>query len=226
MTRTKAIGSGVLICFPVCRVRVGRWELNGCLGWASAPTAIVSTGRYDPAMRTDQDLADGPTAAIGRPAPGGGVSTTETISAGIMGAGIVRFKLICPSTTVVWDTPANAGFDEATVVARLRALRADGHDYELIDGDALGDQERGELYGQASIALARAGNRYRIRQVFGSGRHGGGDHLGLGVPALLVLADGEPVDVYPHQVGGEHQTIRGYLNALSQQLAAGRSQPG
>jgi hypothetical protein len=126
----------------------------------------------------------------------------------------VRFKLICPTMNEVWDTPANAGFDRAAIVARLDALRAGGHDYELIDGDALTDQERSDLYGQAFSALARADNRYRIRQVFGSRRHGGGDHLGTGVAALPVIKDGEPVDVFPHQVGDGYETIRAYLDAL------------
>ena len=129
------------------------------------------------------------------------------------GSGVVRFKLICP-TIAVWDTPANAGFDRAAIVARLDALRAGGHDYELIVGAALSDQERSDLYGQAFGALARAGNRYRIRQVFGSRRQGGGDHLGSGVAALLVFEDGEPVDVYPRQVGDGYETIRAYLDAL------------
>jgi hypothetical protein len=125
----------------------------------------------------------------------------------------VDFKLICPNTSEVWDMPANAGFDRTAIIARLDALRAGGHNYELVDGGTLSDQERSDLYGQALSALARAGNRYRIRQVFGSHRHGGGIHLGSGVAALLVFNDGEPVDVYPHQVGDGYETIRAYLDA-------------
>lgn len=127
---------------------------------------------------------------------------------------VVRYRLICPSRSEVWDTPANAGFDRAAIIARLDALRAAGHDYELIDGEALTGQERSDLYGQAFGALAHAGGRYRIRQVFGSRRHGGGDHFGFGVAALLVFEDGEPVDIYPHQVGHDYETIRAYLDAL------------
>lgn len=125
----------------------------------------------------------------------------------------MRFKLICPNTTVPWDTPANGGFDRAAIVGRLDALRAGGNDYELIDGDALSDRERTDLYGQALSAVARAGNRYRVRQVFGSRSRGGGNHLGSGVPALLVFEQGEPIDVYPHQVGDGYETIRSYLSA-------------
>lgn len=128
--------------------------------------------------------------------------------------GGVRYRLICPSRSEVWDVAANAGFDRAAILARLDALRAVGHDYELIDGDALTDQERSDLYRQAFSALAHGGNRYRIRQVFGSRRHGGGDHLGSGVAALFVFKDGKPVDVYPHQIGDRYETIRAYLDAL------------
>jgi hypothetical protein len=163
-------------------------------------------------MITNQELVATPAAATGRPGPGRDAITAGTISAGI--TGVALFKLICPSTSEVWDTPANAGFDRAAIVARLDALRVGGHDYELIDGDVLSDQERSDLYGQALSALARAGNRYRIRQVFGSRRHGGGDHLGSAVAALLIFKDGEPVDVYPHQAGDGYKTIRAYLAAL------------
>ena len=94
------------------------------------------------------------------------------------------------------------------------ARRARGHDYEVVVGDAVTDDERQTLYGEAFRAIAHAGNRYRIRQVFGSRRHGGGDHLGTGVPALIVFGNGEPVDVYPHQGGDGYETIRAYLTAL------------
>jgi hypothetical protein len=92
----------------------------------------------------------------------------------------MRFKLITPSQSEVWDSPQNAGFKQAEIVGLLDGLRAHGHDYELVDGDALTGQERSDLYGQAFAALARAGNRYRIRQVFGSRRRGGGEHIGKG----------------------------------------------
>lgn len=128
--------------------------------------------------------------------------------------GAARYRLIYPSKSEVWDTPANAGFDRAAILARLDALRADGHDYELVDGDALTDQERSDQYGQAYSAVAHSGNQCRIRPVFGSRRRGGGDHLGTGVPALLVFKDGHPVDVYPHQVGNRYETIRAHLDAL------------
>lgn len=107
----------------------------------------------------------------------------------------MQFKLIYPTQSQVWDHPANEGFEREELVGLLKQLRTQGHDYEVIDGDAISDEQRSELYGQAFLAVAHPGNRYRIRQVFGSRRHGGGDHLGKGVPALIVVDNGEPVDV-------------------------------
>jgi hypothetical protein len=126
----------------------------------------------------------------------------------------MHFKLICPSETQVWDQPENEGFEREKVLRSLDAQRACGDDYEVIDGDAIGDEQRSEFYGQAFVALAHGGNRYKIRQVFGSRRHGGGDFLGTSVPALLVFDDGDPVDVYPRRVGDGYETIRGYLRTL------------
>jgi hypothetical protein len=134
-------------------------------------------------MSTDQELAAVPAAAADRPETG-----RDAITIGQdHGSGVEHFQLICPRSSEVWDTPANAGFDRAAIIARLDALRAGGNDYELTDGAALSKHERSALYGQACSALARAGNRYSIRQVFGSRRHGGGDHLGFGVPSVGQL---------------------------------------
>ena len=58
------------------------------------------------------------------------------------------------------------GFKRDDVVRLLDDLRARGHNYDVIDGDAISDDQRRELYGQAFLALAHSGNRYRIRQVF------------------------------------------------------------
>src|SRR5207247_411042 len=98
-----------------------------------------------------------------------------------------------------------SGGAQRVVIHSLDELRARGHDYEVIDGDALSDAQRREFYGDAYVALVNNGNRYRIRQVFGSRRHGGGDFLGAGVPALILYENGEPIDVYPHQVADGYE---------------------
>jgi hypothetical protein len=126
----------------------------------------------------------------------------------------VRFKLICPSRSEVWQHPENEGFDRAEIVRLLDELPARGHTYEIVDGDALTAQQRSALYGDAMGAVMHGRNRYRIRQVYGSRRHGGGDFLGSNVPALLVYEDSDPVAVYPHQVGDGYETIRAYLTRL------------
>jgi hypothetical protein len=86
-----------------------------------------------------------------------------------------------------WAQPANEGFEREEIIGLLDGLQAKGHDYEVIDGDSISNEKRQDLYGEAFSALAHAGNRYRIRKVFGSRLHGGGDALGTNVPALIVF---------------------------------------
>ncbi len=125
-----------------------------------------------------------------------------------------HLKLVCSQRGSAWDHSENAGFDRERVIASLASLRARGHSFEVIDGTALTDDERAALYADAFIALTHAGRRYRIRGVYGSQRHGGGEYLGTRVPALLVYQHGRAVDVYPHQVDAEYRTIREFLQAL------------
>jgi hypothetical protein len=97
--------------------------------------------------------------------------------------------------------------------------RADtyGHTYKDIDGDALSGDQRSHAYGDAVAAVAHAGNTYSIRTVFGSHAHGGGDHFGKSVPALLVYSpDDQPIGVYPHRLpDGIYMTIQQYLDSLA-----------
>jgi hypothetical protein len=138
----------------------------------------------------------------------------------------MHFMLIAPASGQFWEStmtdygvrtnPQNEGSDHEHILRRLNDLKADGHTYEVLDGDALSGEERGSIYiSEACTAVARAGNRYRIRQVFGSRKHIGSDDFGTSVPALIVSKNGEPVDVYPHQVGDDYRTIRGYIDALA-----------
>jgi hypothetical protein len=129
----------------------------------------------------------------------------------------MHLKLICPSQSEVWDTPANAGFKREEILRLLSELAERGQTVEEIDGDALTDRQRSDLYMEAFAAVHDAGRRgehYRIRQVFGSRKHGGGKALGKNVPALIVLEGGEPVAVYPHEACERYETIRGYLTSL------------
>jgi hypothetical protein len=136
----------------------------------------------------------------------------------------MHFKLIAPASGQHWvpsmvegilTTPQNKDFNRENVVRRLEELHAQGHTYEEIDGEGLTADERATLYGEAYAAVVHAGNRYRIRQVFGSARHGGGDHLGTGIPALIVFRNEEPADVYPHELpDGTYRTIRDYIDSL------------
>jgi hypothetical protein len=72
---------------------------------------------------------------------------------GSRGFGALK-SLIAPTRREVWASPQNDGFEREAIICLLEELGANGHDYELIDGDALSGQERSELYGQAVQALA------------------------------------------------------------------------
>ena len=106
-------------------------------------------------------------------------------------------------------TPQNVGFDPEHVLSRLRS--AAPHTFEALDAEALAPEERSSLYGDAVIA---AGNRYAIRQVFGSRKNSGMHDFGTDIPALLVYDDGRPVEVFPHPAASSFATIRGYVDGL------------
>jgi hypothetical protein len=128
----------------------------------------------------------------------------------------MHYKLTAPESDQFWvptvvegilTTPQNKGFDREHILRRLDELQADGHTYGVVDGDALTPDERGSLYSrEAFVAVRHAGNRYRIRQAFGSRRHSGGsDAFGTSVPALIVYENDEPA----------YGTIREYIDSLT-----------
>jgi hypothetical protein len=130
----------------------------------------------------------------------------------------MHFKFIRPrDASEVWDVPANAGFHE--VEGLLDELRARGHTVEIIYGDEIPDEERKRFYGHEAVgAVMSAGNRYSIRQVFGSREHSG-TFFGTNIPALIVFDGGRAIDVYPHDTGAgtslvEYATIRDFLARL------------
>jgi hypothetical protein len=127
----------------------------------------------------------------------------------------MRFKLICPPDTAqVWrSNPENEGFDLGDIRALLDELAARGQSYEILD--RLSEDERESMY--ISVAIPTTlGNHYRVSEVFGSARAGGGTHFGTNVPALLVYKDDRCVDVYPHRTrkGGPYRPIRSFLQSL------------
>ena len=127
----------------------------------------------------------------------------------------MHFKLISPSEPArTFDVPENAGFDRARIVSLLQELEQRSHTFELVDGDALPEEERVRSYFEGASVAVRD-KTIRVSPVFGSARKGGGPHFGRGVPALLVYQFGEPIGVYPHErQDGSHATIREYLEEL------------
>lgn len=112
----------------------------------------------------------------------------------------------------VLTAPQNEGYEPELISRRLAELRASGHSYEVIDSESLTPEELSHLY--AGEAIPAAGNRYRIRQSFGSRKHTA-TAFGTKVPALIVLESGRAVDVFPHQrEDGSYSTIREYLDRL------------
>src|SRR5919198_664608 len=98
----------------------------------------------------------------------------------------MHFKLIrARQASEVWDDPANAGFHE--VEGLLDELRTRGHTVEIVSGDEIPEEERKRLYShEAAGAVMYAGNRYSIRQVYGSKKNSA-SAFGTNRPALIVF---------------------------------------
>lgn len=127
-------------------------------------------------------------------------------------ASVVHLKLICPSGPAgIYSSPENEGFDRERALALLHAAEAQGDSYEVVFSDDLSDSERERLY--IYEAIPAAGNRMRIRRVFGSNRAGGGPCFGKEVPALLVSEGARGVAVYPNETQRQVQTIMHYLES-------------
>jgi hypothetical protein len=123
----------------------------------------------------------------------------------------MHLEFICQAGGEAWDQPENKGFDRDHIVQVLDRLRSAGHTCDIVNSDGLSEEERTKRYFRA---VGGAGNRYSVSALYGSRRRGGGPYFGKGVPALIVFDGSEAVDVYHHEVGGDVQTIRGYVDSL------------
>ena len=107
--------------------------------------------------------------------------------------------------------PANAGLDALPRLTRRLAEAA--ATYSVVDAGELTPQDREEAYLSRAVRPS-VSNRYRVRRVFGTNKYPG-QYFGAEVPALVVMDDGRPVDVYPHEEqDGTIVTIRDYLDSL------------
>lgn len=149
----------------------------------------------------------------------------------------MHFVLLCPSDeSQIYDR--RDPFRKATILPLLDRLRERGHTNEVIDSNSLSDGIRTALYISWETQAVTAGNgrNYRVRNVFGSNKHGGGSLFGKQVPALVVFPESfdgimfppdilqdfyrrnsraVARDIFPHKVRHNGEiSIRQYLQSL------------
>lgn len=91
-------------------------------------------------------------------------------------------------------------------------LKEAGVAYRAVDVSALSPNELEDVYARMAVTPSvRKG--YRIRHIFGTNKYPG-SRFGREEPALVVLEDGRPQDVYPHEEGGKTVMITDYIKRL------------
>ena len=129
-----------------------------------------------------------------------------------------EFEVYYSAGQVLEGEPANAGLSAGDLPRLERQLREVGAEYRVVDG--LTQQEREEAYVTRAVRPS-VSKRYRVRRVFGTNKYSG-QYFGGAVPALVVLENGRPVDVYPHEEqDGTIVTIRDYLERIGGSAGGG-----
>ncbi|HEU4759279.1 MAG TPA: hypothetical protein VFT91_04780 [Dehalococcoidia bacterium] len=120
----------------------------------------------------------------------------------------------------VQPRPENEGLQDEGVERLLRRVREAGVAYSVVDVSDMGRDQLEDVYARQAVAPS-VRQRYGIRRVFGTNKYPGA-FFGKGVPALVVLEDGRPQDVYPHEgEGGGIVTIKDYVDKLAARGRAG-----
>ncbi len=129
-----------------------------------------------------------------------------------------RYELYYDPDAVL-DVPENAGLPDGGVEPVLRRIREAGATYEVVDVSGYTRDELEDVYVSRAVPPS-VRRQYGVKRVFGTNRYAG-SRFGRGVPALVVLQDGRPVDVYPHEEEGRIVTINDYMKRLGPGTAAG-----
>ncbi|MEZ4554175.1 MAG: hypothetical protein R3B59_09740 [Dehalococcoidia bacterium] len=114
------------------------------------------------------------------------------------------------------DVPENEGLPDAGAEPIVRRLReaATGYasDVDVVDVSGFTREQLEDAYVSRAVPPS-VRRQYGVKRVFGTNKYAG-SRFGRGVPALVVLEDGRPVDVYPHEEEGRIVTIADYLRRL------------
>ena len=111
------------------------------------------------------------------------------------------------------DVPENEGLYEAGVEPMLHRIREAGATYAVVDVSGFSRQQLEDAYVSRAVPPS-VRRQYGVKRVFGTNKYAG-SRFGRGVPALVVLEDGRPVDVYPHEKEGRIVTIHDYVKHLA-----------
>lgn len=105
----------------------------------------------------------------------------------------------------------SAEFNTADVFRLLDEAKGMGIVVRIYDTAGWNHDMVREVYLKACVPAIR--KKYKIKNIFGK-RGSGGLFFGRQIPALLVIKDGKPINVYPHREGGRLITISEFLENL------------
>ena len=123
-----------------------------------------------------------------------------------------RFELYYEPDALL-DVPANEGLSGDGVEPVLHRIRETGAAYQVVDVSAFSREQLEDAYVSRAVPPS-VRRQYGVKRVFGTNKYAG-SRFGRGVPALVVLEDGRPVDVYPHEEEGRIVTIKDYVEHLA-----------
>lgn len=110
--------------------------------------------------------------------------------------------------------PENEGLHQEELGNLLQRMQEAGVEYSVVDTSGASREDLEDMYSQLAVSPS-VRKRYRVKRLFGTNKYPG-SRFGRGVPALVVLDNGRPTDVYPHEEeGGKIVTIRDYVDTLN-----------